>query len=125
MLKSAFVVGLGGFIGSVLRYLTIRFVHLHTLSQFPWGTLIVNLAGSFIIGILLGIFEKYSLLSTNWNLFLTVGICGGFTTFSSFSSDAFILLKNREIIQFALYSGGSLFLGILLLFVGRTIIKMI
>jgi len=116
---------LGGFIGTVFRFLISRYFQLHVFSVFPWGTFLVNIIGSFIIGILFGLSEKGDFLSTEWRLFLTVGICGGFTTYSTFSNDAFILLQNNEFFRFATYSGLSFILGLFAVFFGRLIMKAI
>jgi len=125
MIRSILIVGLGGFIGTVFRFLISRYFQLHVFSVFPWGTFLVNIIGSFIIGILFGLSEKGDFLSTEWRLFLTVGICGGFTTYSTFSNDAFILLQNNEFFRFATYSGLSFILGLFAVFFGRLIMKAI
>jgi fluoride exporter len=125
MFKMILIVGSGGFIGSVLRYLTTRFFQENFFSVFPWGTFSVNIIGSLIIGIIYGLSERGNLLSPDIRLFLTVGICGGFTTFSSLTNDAFILLQDKEILKFALYTSLSFFLGIMAVYGGRLIIKFI
>ena len=125
MIRSILIVGLGGFIGTVFRFLISRYFQLHVFSVFPWGTFLVNIIGSFIIGIQFGLSEKGDFLSTEWRLFLTVGICGGFTTYSTFSNDAFILLQNNEFFRFATYSGLSFILGLFAVFFGRLIMKAI
>lgn len=83
-------VGLGGAIGAMLRY-SISLLPLK--SSFPFLTLITNIIGAFVIGIVVGLFEKHY-LSSNLNLFLKTGICGGFTTFSTFSLETLTLLEN-------------------------------
>lgn len=125
MVKSILIVGVGGFIGSALRYMVSRYFQIHVVSVFPWGTFTVNIIGSFIIGILFGLSEKGDFLSHEWRLFLTVGICGGFTTYSTFSNDAFMLLQNNEFFRFATYSGLSFILGLFAVYFGRLIIKTI
>lgn len=125
MIKTLFIVGLGGFIGTVLRFLVSRYFQMHVVSVFPWGTFTVNIIGSFLIGILFGLSEKRNIMSPEWRIFLTVGICGGFTTYSTFSNDAFILLQNNEFFRFATYSGLSFILGLFAVFFGRLIIKAI
>lgn len=125
MVKSVFIASIGGFIGTAIRFFISRYFQFNYVSVFPWGTFVVNIVGSFLIGIFFGISEKGNLMSPEWRLFLTVGLCGGFTTFSSLSSDAFILLESKEFIRFASYSGLSFFLGILAVFLGRLIIKVI
>lgn len=119
------IVGLGGFIGSVARYVVARYFQLTVTSVFPWSTFIVNMAGCFLIGLIYGISEKGDFLSSDSRLFLTVGICGGFTTFSTFSNDAFLLVQEQEWVRFALYTSLSVFLGLIAVYVGRMIIKLI
>ncbi|MFW6042880.1 MAG: fluoride efflux transporter CrcB, partial [Marinilabiliaceae bacterium] len=125
MIKAMLIAGFGGFIGTILRFLIVRYVQITVASTFPWGTLLVNVAGSFLIGVFFGISEKGQLMSADWRLFLTVGLCGGFTTFSSFSHEGLLLLENNEMFRFAAYAGLSFFFGLLAVFVGRALIKMI
>jgi fluoride exporter len=118
MLKNVLLIGLGGFIGSVARY----FVSLLNLSvnflSIPFGTLLVNITGSFVIGFLYGIAEKSTILTTQWRLFLMVGLCGGFTTFSSFASENLVLMHNGQIFSLLLYTGLSIFMGFLAVWLG-------
>lgn len=123
MLKSILIAGIGGFIGTVLRFLLSKYVQIHIMSSFPWATFIINIVGCFAIGLIYGLSEKGNFLSSDLRLFLTVGICGGFTTYSSFSNEMFILLQNRELIRFLLYSGLSFTLGLFFVFLGRLITK--
>jgi CrcB protein len=125
MLRSVLIVGLGGFIGTSLRFVIARYFQFHINSVFPWSTLLINILGSLLIGIIFGLSEKGDILSAEWRIFLTVGICGGFTTYSSFSNDSFILLQNKEFLRFAFYSGASFFLGILTVLVGRNLVKIL
>ena len=82
------------------------------------GTLAVNIIGSFLIGFMLGIFMNSNLLHTNLKLFLVVGFCGGFTTFSSFTNENFLLLQNGQYLTALIYIGGSIIIGILAVFAG-------
>ncbi len=125
MLKSILFVGFGGFIGTVARFLISRYFQENVASVFPWSTFVVNIIGSLIIGIVFGISEKGNFLSPEIRLFLTVGFCGGFTTFSSLANDAFMLLKQQEWIRFALYTSFSFFIGLVAVYAGRLIIKSI
>jgi len=125
MVKSIIIVGLGGFIGTVARFLISRFFQENVLSVFPWSTFIVNIIGCLLIGIIYGISEKGDVLSSEFRLFLTVGICGGFTTFSTFSNDSFLLIRDQEWLRVALYASLSLFLGLVAVYAGRFIIKLI
>ena len=125
MLRTILFVGTGGFIGSVMRYLVQVFVEKGLTSTFPLGTLIANIAGSFIIGIVFALAEKGDLMNAEWRLFLAVGICGGFTTFSSFAYNNFSMLKEGSFGQFFWNVGGSLFLGILAVYLGVILIRAI
>ena len=87
-------------------------------STFPLGTFLVNVTGSFIIGMIYALAEKGNLMSPEWRIFLAVGICGGFTTFSTFTMDNLMLLKDNSILYVLLYTGGSLFLGIAAVYLG-------
>ena len=123
MLRSLLIAGTGGFIGTVLRFLVARYFQENTFSLFPWGTFTVNMIGSLLIGIFYGLSEKGNMLSPDVRIFLTVGICGGFTTFSSLSNDAFILLQEKEWLKLSLYASLSFFLGLVAVYLGRLFIK--
>ena len=86
-------VGLGGFVGSVFRYGMSGFLYRILGDRFPYGTLAVNILGCFTIGILMSLFEQRWLVQPNVRLFLTIGILGGFTTFSTFSFETIEMLK--------------------------------
>jgi CrcB protein len=123
MFKTLLIAGTGGFIGTILRFLVSRYFQENSFSLFPWGTFSVNIAGSLLIGIFYGMSERGNLLSPDIRIFLTVGICGGFTTFSSLSNDAFMLLQEKEWLKLSLYASLSFFLGLVAVYVGRTLIK--
>ncbi len=118
MVRILLLVGAGGFLGSVLRFLAQTGVEKITHHSFPWGTMLVNISGSFILGVLFALSEKQDLLSTEWRLFLAVGFCGGFTTFSAFSLDNMRLLKASSMPEFFLYSIGSVVAGVVALYIG-------
>jgi len=124
MLKSIFIVGFGGFIGTVGRFLISRYFQVNYTSVFPWGTFLVNILGCLLIGIIYGFSEKGDIFSPEVRLFLTVGICGGFTTFSTFSNDSFLFIREQEWFRFALYAALSIFMGLIAVFAGRFIIKL-
>lgn len=125
MLRTILIVGTGGFIGSVMRYLVQVFVEKGISSTFPWGTFVANIAGSFIIGIVFGLVNKGNLLSAEWRMFLAVGICGGFTTFSSFAYNNLSMLKEQAYGQFIWNVGGSLFFGLLAVYLGMILVRAI
>lgn len=123
--RNLLLVGFGGFIGSIARY-GVGLIFAKYFSQnFPYGTFTINLVGCLLMGFFYGIFQKESAPDTSWNLFLMVGICGGFTTFSSFSLESFELLRNSNYNEFFLYTIGSFVLGILAIWVGLTLTKLI
>ena len=125
MLKIIFIIGTGSFIGGVLRYLISRLVQSSVISSFPYGTLLVNVLGCFIIGLLFGLSDKGNVLSNEWKLFLTIGFCGGFTTFSTFAGESFAMLRDGNYFYVALYTGLSVFIGLLATFAGHFTIKVI
>lgn len=124
-LKILLIIGSGGFIGTIARYLLSRWITEISGPTFPMATLIINLLGSLLIGLFYGLSERGSLLSTEWRLFLTVGLCGGFTTFSTFATENLLLLRDNELFYFALYAGLSLFLSLVAVFLGVSITKLI
>ena len=123
MLRTILLVGSGGFIGSVLRYLVQLFVEKGMSTTFPWGTFVANMAGSFIIGVVFALAQKGNLLNAEWRMFLAVGFCGGFTTFSSFAYNNLTMLKEQTYGQFFLNVGGSLFFGLLAVYLGMILVR--
>lgn len=85
---------------------------------FPWGTLSVNILGSFLIGLLVALLAMKINLSHTWQGFLVIGCLGGFTTFSAFSMEVGLMLERHELTQAAIYAFGSLFAGVVALFLG-------
>jgi CrcB protein len=125
MLKSFLIVGFGGFLGSIARFAIAKYFQESLNSVFPWSTFLINILGSLVIGIVFGISEKSDLISSDMRLFLAVGICGGFTTFSTFSNDAFLLFRGQEWIRFALYISLSIFMGLMAVYFGRILTKIL
>jgi CrcB protein len=118
MIKNLILIGTGGFIGSVARYLVSRLsTHVEWLS-IPLGTLVVNVLGSLLIGFLIGISEKSALLNVELRMFLMVGLCGGFTTFSSFTGENLMLMRNGQFLPLFLYTGLSILLGFTAVYLG-------
>jgi fluoride exporter len=120
MLKNILLVGLGGAIGSVGRYI---FSLLITSKNFPLNTFIVNALGCFAIGIFLALSIKNEESFTNWKLFLTTGICGGFTTFSAFAIENVQLLQSGKTFTAITYILLSIVIGILTAFLGFKLIS--
>ncbi len=118
MIKNILLIGLGGFLGSIARYLVSRLNHYLDWMSVPFGTLIVNVAGSFLIGFLIGISEKSPALTVELRMLLMVGLCGGFTTFSSFSGENLMLMRNGQFLSILLYTGLSIVLGFAAVYFG-------
>ena len=103
---------MGGAIGAVSRFIIGSLVSRFYSSPFPLGTFLINITGSFLIGMLMTVFQNRPVLHVNWRLFLVTGILGGYTTFSSFEWEALTNLRNgTEMIGF-LYLGLSVVLGL-------------
>jgi len=117
-MKQLLLVGLGGFIGSIGRYLVARLNLSWHFLAIPMGTLTVNIIGSFIIGFLVGISAKTELISNDLRLFLMVGFCGGFTTFSSFTNENMMLIQNGQLLSVLIYTSGSIILGFASVYLG-------
>jgi CrcB protein len=111
-------VGLGGFLGSILRYLSALTIDEYLQKNFAYGTLAVNTVGSFILGILVGIMLKRVEFSENIRLFIGVGFCGGFTTFSTFALENVNFINGKQAGNVLLYIGVSVIVGILAVLAG-------
>ena len=116
-IRNIIAVGAGSFIGGIARYL-VSLAMKGISKGFPWATVLVNLIGCLIIGLLWGFLSRNISESTSWGLFLTVGLCGGFTTFSTFSKEALTMLQTGQIWGFASYIAISILAGIALVALG-------
>jgi len=125
MLRLLIIIGTGSFLGGISRFLTSRLIQNYASSAFPYGTFVVNVLGCFLIGLFYGLSERGNISNSELRMFLTVGFCGGFTTFSTFSNENIALLRESEFFYFALYAGFSLFLGLLATYLGNLLTKII
>ncbi|MFD2200504.1 fluoride efflux transporter CrcB [Shivajiella indica] len=122
-MKQILLVGIGGGLGSILRYLINELSRKFSWNTLPFGTLTANLLGSLLIGILLGYFTRNQGISQEWSLLLITGFCGGFTTFSTFSAENFGFIQSGNYTSFLLYTIGSVLLGIIAVFLGFLLTK--
>lgn len=121
MWKLMLLAGAGGFVGTCFRFLINRLFLIIWKTPFPLATFTINIVGCFIFGLLSGLLGKNGLISPRLNALLIVGFCGGFTTFSTFSSEAFNLGNNGQIISSFLYMAGSVIVGLFAVWIGLTV----
>ena len=122
-MKAIFFVAAGSGLGGMLRYGLQAVAYKVYPSVFPIGTLLVNVLGCLAIGVFFGLFEKGQLLHPGMKLFLMTGICGGFTTFSTFALENMSLLRSGHFFYFLLYTTGSVALGLLATVAGIYLVK--
>ena len=123
MIKNFLIVGVGGAVGSMLRYAVQKFFQAQTAAAFPTGTLLVNIAGCFLIGILWSLVSRSLTWNDEMKLLLMTGFCGGFTTFSAFTLEGIGLLKENRTVLFVIYLTASIVGGLLATFIGIRIVK--
>lgn len=124
-MKLIFAVAVGGAFGSVARHLLAARITAWLGSGFPWGIFMVNVLGGFIMGLLVELMALKWSLSMEWRAFLTVGILGGFTTFSSFSLDTVAMMQRGDFGLAALYVVGSVALSVGVLFAAMMAVRAI
>ena len=123
MLKSVLIVGIGSFVGGSLRYIISLIMKDLCKQGFPWGTLAVNLVGCFLIGVVFALFSRFSSTSHPGCLLLTTGLCGGFTTFSTFANESLQMLQNGQWGGFLADVAISVVAGISLTALGYWVVK--
>jgi CrcB protein len=123
-MKQALLVFVGGGFGSVARYLVGKWLN-NLETSIPYGTMLSNVLGSLLIGVVLGYLAKSSSVSETQSLLLATGFCGGFTTFSTFAYENQLFLKNGDYFSFFSYTLGSLVVGFSAVFLGLYISKLI
>ena len=123
MIRAIILVGIGGGIGSVFRYLTSLFVGKYFQATFPLATFITNILGCLIIGLLFGIFERYHLTNPDLKYLFITGFCGGYTTFSTFAAENMNLFQSENSLTAFLYIAVSVIVGLLAVWVGVALAK--
>jgi len=121
-----FVIGMGGFVGAILRFVVST--HIQQLNKglfFPWGTLTVNLLGCLLMGGLIHLNESWQIFSPEIKSFILIGLLGSFTTYSTFSNDALSLIMNHRYMASMVYMSTQLIVGLLAVFLGRFISQLI
>jgi len=116
------VVGLGGFVGAVLRYAVSGWINAH-VRAFPLGTLVVNALGCLLIGVLMGAVDAGRELPDAWRFFLVLGLLGAFTTFSTFGYEAVELIRAERLGAAVLSIAANVVVGIVAVVVGRALVS--
>jgi CrcB protein len=119
------VIGAGGFIGAIMRYITAIWVGQSWGRSFPLGTFVVNVGGSFLIGLLMTLLAEKYMANPQWRLFLVVGFLGAFTTFSTFEYETANLAKDGELLLAALNVILSVFCGFAAFKIGQMLVKLL
>ena len=122
MIKNIFLIFVGGGLGSVCRYLISQIAYFKKF-HFPYPTFVTNLIGCLLIGLALGWSIKNSNIDSSFVILFTVGFCGGFTTFSSFSQENLTLINNNQLTYLFMYVFSSILVGIFSVFLGLKISK--
>lgn len=124
-MEQLFYVGCGGFLGAILRYLVSSWCQKNLGASFPWGTFFVNILGCFLIGFLMGfaLTKEKNILNPNFQLFLTTGFLGAFTTFSTFSYETLVLIREDRLEWALLNIALNMLIGLGAVFLGSGIAK--
>lgn len=125
MLKDLLLVSIGSFFGGALRYMISACMKNCCGHAFPWGTFAVNIAGCFLFGVLYALFSRNGSHNSACCLLLTTGVCGGFTTFSTFAHESVQMLNDNNILGFVGYVAASVVVGFSLVALGYWVVKLL
>jgi CrcB protein len=123
-MKIILAIGAGSFIGGVFRYLVSVVIQSRIPTTFPYGTLGVNFIGCLLIGLVFGMADRGN-LDLGWRLFLATGVIGGFTTFSAFSLETVLMIRDGQYLYASAYVALSVLLGLAATIVGISVIKLL
>jgi CrcB protein len=123
MWKTILYVAIGSALGGVARFLMQQYIQRKVASVFPYGTLYVNLLACFVIGVIVALADKGNVISPQTRIFLAVGICGGFSTFSSFINESHSMLHDGELLNSFIYIAVSIVIGLIATALGILLIK--
>ena len=124
-MQNYLIVFFGAGLGGIIRYWGSAFVYKYLPTDFPYGTLFVNMLGSFLIGIFMYYFDSNELINVDTRIFLTTGLCGGLTTFSTFSFETINFLKEREFLFAGLNIIANILMTLLALFIAYKLSKLL
>ena len=123
MIRNLFLIALGGGVGSMLRYLTTVYIQKYFSSVFPLATLVANIVGCLLIGIIIGLLGKNHLADSTMKALLVTGFCGGYTTFSTFGYENISMLQQHNFGWSFVYIASSVIVGLFAVWLGLTIVK--
>ncbi|MDD3212658.1 MAG: fluoride efflux transporter CrcB [Eubacteriales bacterium] len=121
-MRTVFAVGMGGFFGSICRYL-LSLIPYSNQHGFPVKTMVINVLGALLLGVLVGLADRYTHIHSDWFTFLQVGFCGGFTTFSTFALETTSLIGSGRTWVGVIYISVSIIFGVAAIFMGKALVS--